>query len=153
MPSEDAKTSAHPTIIFADGACTGNPGPGGWGVIIATPDGQVTELGGFEPETTNNKMELTAVGRALRHLEDTPGEIHVYTDSTYVIFGITKWVWGWRKNGWKTADGKDVANAEFWKRLMAILAKRDKGQPVEFKYTRGHSGIPGNERVDQIAVA
>ncbi len=153
-PAKDKSLSlAHTTIIYADGACSGNPGPGGWGVIIATPDGQVTELGGFEADTTNNKMELTAVGRALRHLEELPGLIQVYTDSTYVIFGITKWVWGWRKNGWKTADGKDVANAEFWKRLMAILAKRDKGSPVEFKYTRGHSGIPGNERVEQIAVA
>src|SRR3954467_2310792 len=103
-------TNTQPIVIFADGACTGNPGPGGWGAIIATPDGKVTELGGGEADTTNNKMELTAVGRALRHLENTPGIVHVFTDSTYVIFGITKWVWGWRKNGWKTKEGGDVAN-------------------------------------------
>lgn len=148
------KKSDSPIVVFADGACTGNPGPGGWGVVIATPDGHVTELGGFERETTNNKMEMTAVGRALRHLETTEGPVDIFTDSTYVIHGITKWVWGWRKNGWKTAEGKDVANAEFWKRLMALLAKRDKEKsPVAFKYTRGHVGIPGNERVDEIAVA
>ena len=140
-------------VVFADGACTGNPGPGGWGSIIATPTGEVKELGGAQSPTTNNQMELTAVGKALLALEATPGVVHIYTDSTYVIYGITKWVWGWRKNGWKTKEGGDVANAEYWKRLMAILAKRDKNDIVEWKYVRGHTGVPGNERVDEIAVS
>ena len=144
---------AHATIVFADGACTGNPGPGGWGVIIATADGKVQELGGRDPETTNNRMELTAVGKALRQLEGTPGPVHIFTDSVYVINGITKWIWGWRKRGWKTAEGGEVANAEYWKRLAAILAKRGKDDPIEWHYVQGHSGIPGNERVDEIAVA
>lgn len=147
-----------PTIVFADGACSGNPGPGGWGVIIVTPDGEVTELGGHESDTTNNKMELTAVGKALRHLERTPGPILVHTDSTYVIHGITQWVYGWSQRGWKTASGGEVANVAYWKRLMAVLAQRKQDFPreastVEWRYVRGHSGIPGNDRVDEIAVA
>jgi ribonuclease HI len=148
----------HPTLVFADGACSGNPGPGGWGVIIVTPGGEVTELGGHEPGTTNNRMELTAVGKALRHLERTPGPVHIYTDSTYVIQGITRWVFGWSRRGWKTAEGGEVANALYWKRLMALLAERKKSfaaeaSLVEWRYVRGHVGVPGNERVDEIAVA
>jgi ribonuclease HI len=147
-----------PTIVFADGACSGNPGPGGWGVIIVTPDGLVTELGGHESDTTNNKMELTAVGKALRHLERTPGPILIYTDSTYVIQGITQWVYGWSQRGWRTASGGEVANVAYWKRLMALLAQRKQDFPreaatVEWRYVRGHSGVPGNDRVDEIAVA
>ena len=145
------------TLVFADGACSGNPGPGGWGVIIVTPRGEVTELGGREPETTNNRMELTAVGKALRHLERTPGPVHIYTDSTYVIQGITQWAFGWSRRGWKTAEGGEVANALYWKRLMALVAERKQSLPedskVEWKYVRGHAGVPGNERVDEIAVA
>jgi ribonuclease HI len=149
---------SHPTRVFADGACSGNPGPGGWGVIIVTSDGEVTELGGHEPGTTNNRMELTAVGKALRHLERTPGPVHIYTDSTYVIQGITRWVFGWSRRGWKTAGGGDVANALYWKRLMALLAERKQAfapeaAVVEWHYVRGHIGVPGNERVDEIAVA
>jgi ribonuclease HI len=149
---------SHPTVVFADGACSGNPGPGGWGVIIVTPGGEVTELGGHEPGTTNNRMELTAVGKALRHLERTPGPVHIYTDSTYVIQGITRWVFGWSRRGWKTAEGGDVANAIYWKRLMALLAQRKEAfapedSIVEWRYVRGHTGVPGNERVDEIAVA
>ncbi|MCP3097408.1 ribonuclease HI [Myxococcus sp. K15C18031901] len=144
-------------FVFADGACSGNPGPGGWGTLIVTPDGQVTELGGHEPETTNNRMELTAVGRALRHLEATPGPLHIHTDSTYVIQGITRWAFGWSKRGWKTADGKEVANTPYWKRLMALMAQRreafsGEAAAVEWHYVRGHVGVPGNERVDAIAV-
>jgi ribonuclease HI len=149
---------SRPILVFTDGACSGNPGPGGWGVIIVTPDGKVTELGGHEPETTNNRMELTAVGKALRHLERTPGPLHIYTDSTYVIQGITRWVFGWSRRGWKTAEGGEVANAAYWKRLMALLAQRKQAFPpeaslVEWRYVRGHMGVPGNERVDEIAVA
>ena len=149
---------SHATLVFADGACSGNPGPGGWGAIIVTPSGEVTELGGHEPGTTNNRMEMTAVGKALRHLERTPGPVHIYTDSTYVIQGITRWVFGWSRRGWKTADGGEVANVIYWKRLMALLAERKKAfgsedSVVEWRYVRGHVGVPGNERVDEIAVA
>ncbi|WP_164018855.1 RNase H family protein [Pyxidicoccus trucidator] len=148
---------SRPILVFTDGACSGNPGPGGWGVIIVTPDGQVTELGGHEPETTNNRMELTATGKALRHLENTPGPLHILTDSTYVIQGITKWAFGWSKRGWKTAEGGDVANAAYWKRLMSLVVQRKQTFPgeaaIEWKYVRGHMGVPGNERVDEIAVA
>jgi len=147
-----------PILVFSDGACSGNPGPGGWGVILVTPEGQVTELGGHEPDTTNNKMELMAVGKALRHLERTPGPILIHTDSTYVIQGITRWVFGWSQRGWKTAGGGEVANVVYWKRLMALLAQRKQDHPgdgsvVQWRYVRGHSGVPGNERVDEIAVA
>src|SRR5262245_44738344 len=118
------------TRVFTDGACSGNPGPGGWGIIIVTPGGEVTELGGHEPGTTNNRMELTAVGKALRHLERTPGPLHIYTDSTYVIQGITRWVFGWSRRGWKTAAGGEVANALYWKRLMALVAGRKEAFPA-----------------------
>src|SRR6185437_12899885 len=102
---------------------------------------------------TNNKMELQAVISGLRQVERFPGPVEVYTDSTYVIQGITQWIWAWRNRDWKTAEGKDVANAELWQRLSALVARRGKENPIEWKYVKGHSGIPGNERVDEIAVA
>lgn len=143
----------HPIVVFADGASSGNPGPGGWGAVIATPDGQVLELGGGDPQTTNNRMELQGVIEALDALSQKPGPVAVYTDSVYVIRGITQWVWGWRNRGWKTAEGKDVANPDLWKQLMALVARRGKENPIEWHFVRGHRGIPGNERVDEIAVA
>lgn len=146
-------TEKFPVVIFADGASSGNPGPGGWGAVIATPDGKVIELGGGDPQTTNNRMELMATIKALEAPESQGQPASVYTDSVYVIRGITQWIWGWRKNGWKTSDGKDVTNQELWTRLSAALAIRDKSAKVDWHYVRGHSGIPGNERVDQIAVA
>ena len=100
-------------LIFADGACTGNPGPGGWGAIVVHPEGRVEELGGGERQTTNNKMEILAVIRALEHLREVRGPIEVLSDSLYVLRGITQWIWGWRKRGWKTAEGTDVSNREF----------------------------------------
>ena len=139
-------------FIFADGASSGNPGPSGWGTVLVTSSGEVTELGGFDPLSTNNRMELMAVIRGLARAETIPGEVDVYTDSVYVIRGITQWIWGWRKNGWKTADGKEVSNPDLWKMLSAELAKRGKENPVKWHFVRGHSGIPGNERVDEIAV-
>ena len=141
-----------PTIVFTDGAAKGNPGPGGWGVIIVTPDGQVTELGGGSPHTTNNKMELSGAIAALEHLAGRPGPVVIYTDSTYVIRGITQWVWGWRKRGWKTSQGTDVLNRDLWERLSSLLAARARGD-VDWRWVRGHVGTPGNERVDVIAVA
>src|SRR2546428_9885636 len=94
---------AMPVVVFADGAAKGNPGPGGWGAIVVTPDGHVTELGGGARHTTNNQMELTAPIEALTHLQRTPGAVAIYTDSTYVIRGIREWIWAWRKRNWKTA--------------------------------------------------
>lgn len=145
--------SRHPSIlIFADGASSGNPGPGGWGAILATLDGHVKELGGRQVPATNNQMELLGVIQALEAVRDLPGEVGVYTDSTYVIRGITQWIWAWRRKEWKTAEGKDVANAELWKVLFRLVsARRDLGK-ISWHYVRGHQGVPGNERVDEIAV-
>lgn len=145
--------SEYPIIVFADGASSGNPGPGGWGSIIATPDGQITELGGGDPHTTNNQMELMATIRALDRLRNIPGKIAIHTDSVYVIRGITQWVWGWRQRDWKTAEGTEVANQVLWKQLMALVAQRGKENPIDWRFVRGHVGTPGNERVDAIAVA
>lgn len=140
-------------LIFTDGACTGNPGPGGWGSIMALPDGTIRELGGNHPQTTNNRMEMAAAIHALAKVENTDAKsIVLYTDSTYLIRGITQWVWGWRSRGWKTADGKDVANRELWEELSRHVA-RLKPITIEWKYVRGHAGFPGNERCDEIAVA
>ncbi len=141
------------TIIFTDGACSGNPGPGGWACIVALPDGNVHELGGSAPETTNNRMELAATIRGLAKLD--AGEqrpIILYTDSTYVIKGITQWIFGWRAKGWKNAEGKDVANRELWEELLRQVM-RLKPSIVDWKYVRGHAGFPGNERCDEIAVS
>jgi len=140
-------------VIYCDGACSGNPGPGGWGAIVATPDGHVRELGGGDPRTTNNQMELRAATEALREVEGLPSEVTVYTDSVYVIRGITQWIWGWTRRGWKTAEGKDVLNKEHWQALSAVVSKRKQPHGITWKYVRGHTGIHGNERCDEIAVA
>ena len=140
-------------VIFTDGACTGNPGPGGWASILASPKGRVKELGGYDPQTTNNRMELTGAIRALAALKPPlSGDVHLYTDSTYVIRGITQWIWGWRKRGWKTADGKDISNRELWEELSRQVT-RLKPATIDWRYSRGHVGIPGNERCDEIAVS
>ena len=141
-----------PIVVFADGASSGNPGPGGWGAIIATPDGRVIELGHGDPETTNNRMELMGVIKALEKLHDEKGPVDICTDSVYVIRGITQWCWAWKKKDWKTSDGKDVLNPDLWKKLIRLVAERGKENPIEWKFVRGHSGIPGNERCDEIAV-
>lgn len=137
-------------MVFTDGAAKGNPGPGGWGVVILTPHGQVFELGGRAAPTTNNRMELTGAIQALVRLLETPGPLAIYTDSTYVIKGIREWIWGWRRRGWKTAEGGDVVNRELWEQLWSLIVARGK-DAIEWHYVRGHSGIPGNERVDEIA--
>lgn len=140
-------------LIFTDGACTGNPGPGGWGSIVSLPNGTVQELGGAVPQTTNNRMEMAAAIHALGLLEPgEPAPILLYTDSTYLIRGITQWIWGWRSRGWKNAEGKDVANRELWEELARQVA-RLKPATIDWKYVRGHAGYPGNERCDQIAVS
>jgi ribonuclease HI len=137
-----------PTVVFADGAAKGNPGPGGWGAIVVTPEGRVTELGGGTRHTTNNRMELTATIEALRHLGPSAGPVAVHTDSSYVLRGIREWIHGWRRRGWRTADGHDVQNRDLWERLAE--AERRAGT-VTWHFVPGHSGIPGNERVDEIA--
>jgi ribonuclease HI len=139
-------------VVFTDGASKGNPGPGGWGVVVVTPDGHVTELGGGAALTTNNKMELTGAIQALSYLQRTPGPLAVHTDSTYVIQGIEQWVHNWRRRGWKTAAGSDVLNRDLWEALWDLVAARGP-RAVAWHYVRGHVGIPGNERVDTIADA
>jgi ribonuclease HI len=144
-------TNGQPIVVFTDGAAKGNPGPGGWGAVIVTPEGEVTELGARAAQTTtNNKMELTGAIEALSALRGVPGALAIYTDSTYVIQGIRGWIFGWRKRGWKTAAGGDVLNRDLWERLDDLVSARGKGG-VAWHYVRGHAGIPGNERVDEIA--
>ena len=141
-------------IIFTDGACSGNPGPGGWGAIVADISNQmVRECGGAQQGTTNNRMELQAAISALESITNLPGTVDLYTDSVYAINGITKWVYGWLRNNWKTKEGTDVSNAEFWKQLFALVKRRGNSNPIRWHYVRGHMGTPGNERVDSIAVA
>ena len=140
-----------PIVVFTDGAAKGNPGPGGWGAVIVTPEGRVTELGARAPErTTNNRMELTGAIEALTAIRDLAGTVAVYTDSTYVITGIREWIHGWRRRGWKTSTGTDVLNRDLWEALDRLVAARGKGA-IAWHYVRGHAGIPGNERVDEIA--
>ncbi|HEY4210732.1 MAG TPA: ribonuclease HI [Steroidobacteraceae bacterium] len=131
--------------IYADGACRGNPGPGGWGATLSFGDSE-KELSGAEPQTTNNRMELTAVIRALEALKRRV-EARVYTDSEYVRRGMTEWVAGWKARGWRTADRKPVKNQDLWEELEALAAKHR----IEWHWVKGHSGNPGNERVDQLA--
>ncbi len=133
--------------IFTDGASRGNPGPGGWGAIIVSSD-HVRELGGGEKNTTNNRMELMAAISALSsELLDKNASFIVYTDSKYLINGITKWVKGWQKNGWKTKTKEDVSNRDLWERLSGAVESKK----IEWKYLGGHVGIAGNERADDIA--
>ena len=139
--------SSNVVQIFTDGACSGNPGPGGWGALLRYR-GKERELSGGEPNTTNNRMELLAAISALEALTRA-SKVSVTTDSTYVRDGITKWIHNWKKRGWKTANKKPVKNAELWERLEAAAAKHD----VEWHWVRGHSGHAENERADQLARA
>lgn len=143
--------SEETTVVFTDGSARRNPGPGGWAAIVATPDGEVVELGGGAAHTTNNKMELLGAIRALEHLRGRPGRVLIHTDSTYLINGITKWIQSWRRKGWKTAGGGDVLNRDLWERLSELVGERGRGDRVEWRHVRGHAGIPGNERADEIA--
>ena len=139
-------------VAHTDGACSGNPGPGGWGVLLeAKQDGAVVktrELSGGEAETTNNRMELMAAIQALEVLE-RPAAITIVTDSAYVKNGVTGWIHGWKRNGWKTASKKPVKNAELWQRLDAARARHD----VRWEWIKGHAGHPENERADELARA
>jgi ribonuclease HI len=131
--------------IFTDGACSGNPGPGGWGAILRF-GGIEKELSGGEADTTNNRMELLAAISALQALKE-PVKADLYTDSNYVRDGLTKWIHGWKKNGWRTADKKPVKNAELWQALDAARQKHD----VTLHWVKGHAGHPENERADELA--
>lgn len=132
--------------IFTDGAAKGNPGPGGYGVVISRTD-TVTELGGYTERTTNNEMELTAVVEALKAVQGTKATVAIYTDSKYVVEGATGWIFGWMKNGWKTKAGSDVLNKELWQELQPLLQQVQ----VDWHKVPGHVGIIGNERADTIA--
>ncbi len=131
--------------IYTDGACSGNPGPGGWGALLLW-DGVEREIKGGAPATTNNRMELTAAIEALDALK-RPMTVHLHTDSTYVRDGITKWLKNWKAKGWKTANRKPVKNIDLWQRLEAAAARHD----VEWFWVRGHAGHPENERADELA--
>ena len=135
--------------IYTDGACSGNPGPGGWGVVVYFSDGSRHELGGADRQTTNNRMEMQAAIAALNFLtEHSTDAIELYTDSEYVRKGITEWITGWKKKGWKTSTGKDVVNKDLWQELDLLNSKQ-----VQWRYVRAHAGNEGNERCDAIARA
>lgn len=137
---------------FTDGACSGNPGPGGWGVLLQARQGETVlkerTLCGGEASTTNNRMELLAAINALEVLE-RPSSIIVVTDSAYVKNGVTQWIHGWKRNGWKTSARKPVKNAELWQRLDAAQARHE----VRWEWVKGHAGHPENERADELARA
>ncbi|MCP4130597.1 MAG: ribonuclease HI [bacterium] len=133
--------------IYTDGACSGNPGPGGWGAVLKYGD-HVKELSGGERDTTNNRMELQAVIEALKALKEKT-ELVITTDSTYVKNGITQWIFNWVKNNWKTASKKSVKNKELWQELL----KLSKLHTIEWVWVKGHSGHPENERCDQLATS
>jgi ribonuclease HI len=131
--------------IYSDGACKGNPGTGGWGALLVT-DGHRKEICGGEPNTTNNRMEMTAVIRALESLK-RPSTVEVHTDSQYVQKGISEWMPGWKRRNWRTADGKPVKNQDLWLQLDALSQLHR----IEWKWVRGHNGHPENERADALA--
>jgi ribonuclease HI len=133
--------------IFTDGACKGNPGPGGWGAILRS-NGKERELSGGESPTTNNRMELMAAIEALNALKK-PCHVQLYTDSVYVRDGITKWIHGWRRNGWRTSDKKPVKNSELWQALLEAATPHR----IDWHWVKGHSGHPENERADALACA
>ena len=133
--------------LYTDGACSGNPGPGGWGVLLRY-NGREKTLQGGEPETTNNRMELMAAIRGLEALK-RPCRVALYTDSQYVQKGVSEWLEGWKAKGWRTAARKPVKNVDLWQRLDAAMARHD----VSWHWVRGHAGHPGNERADALARA
>ena len=134
-----------PVVIYTDGACSGNPGPGGWAAILTYGD-RCKELAGGEPETTNNRMELMAAISALEALK-RPSQVELHTDSNYLKDGITKWIHGWKRNGWRTADKKPVKNAELWQRLDAARSRHE----IDWRWVKGHAGHAENERADLLA--
>ena len=134
-----------PVSLYTDGACKGNPGPGGWGALLCA-NGKERELCGGETPSTNNRMELMAAIQGLKAL-NRPCHVTLETDSAYVRDGITKWIFGWQKNGWRTADKKPVKNAELWQELLAACAPHK----IDWRWVKGHAGDPDNERADKLA--
>jgi ribonuclease HI len=132
-------------VIYTDGACSGNPGPGGWGVVLRW-NGTQKELHGGDLQTTNNRMELMAAIQALEAL-NRPSRVQLHTDSTYLLNGITKWVVAWQRNGWRTSARKPVKNEDLWRRLVEAM----NGHEVSWRWVRGHAGDEGNERADALA--
>jgi ribonuclease HI len=145
-PGAAAVTHSATIEIWTDGACRGNPGPGGWGALMRSGT-HSRELYGGARDTTNNRMELTAVIEALAALKKRPSDVVVHTDSQYVKLGITEWMAQWQKRGWKTADRKPVKNLDLWQRLAELAAQHR----VEWRWVRGHAGVEGNERADALA--
>jgi len=139
------ETNENSVTIYTDGACSGNPGPGGWGAVLNYQDSQ-KELFGSEPDTTNNRMELMAAIKALEALK-RPLNVDLYTDSKYVKDGITTWIHNWQKNGWKSASKKPVKNIDLWQQLVSLTGKHT----VEWHWVKGHAGDEGNERADMLA--
>ncbi len=139
------QNASHQVVIYADGACKGNPGVGGWGALLRFGATE-KEIFGGEPVTTNNRMELRGVIEALRLLT-RECEVVVYTDSSYVQKGISDWIHGWKRNGWRTADKKPVKNDDLWRQLDELVAKHQ----IEFRWVKGHAGNEGNERADVLA--
>jgi ribonuclease HI len=137
----------NPIEIYTDGACKGNPGPGGWGVLLKA-GGTEKELFGGEPATTNNRMELMAVIQALTALK-RPCDVTLFLDSQYVLKGITEWLPGWKAKGWRTAGKQPVKNVELWQQLDALVQQG--GHRIDWRWVRGHNGDPGNERADALA--
>jgi len=132
-------------VIYTDGACRGNPGPGGWGALLSYA-GKERELSGAEVETTNNRMELSAAIAALEALK-RPCDISLYTDSQYLRLGITEWLPNWKRRGWKTAARKPVKNQDLWQRLDTAITRHR----IDWHWVKGHAGVPGNERADALA--
>lgn len=139
--------SALPLVeIFTDGACKGNPGPGGWGAILRDSQGRERELSGGEPDTTNNRMELTAAIEALKALK-RPCRVELHTDSNYLRDGMTRWIHGWQRNGWRTASKKPVKNADLWQDLLDAVERHR----IAWHWVKAHDGHPENERADALA--
>ncbi|MGD9784379.1 MAG: ribonuclease HI [Hyphomicrobiaceae bacterium] len=141
-----ARAKPH-VVIYTDGACSGNPGPGGWGAILMSGPHR-KELNGGEADTTNNRMELMAAIAALEQLKRA-SQVELHTDSAYLKNGITQWIHGWKRNGWRTADKKPVKNADLWQRLDAARQRHE----IEWHWVKGHAGHPENERADELARA
>lgn len=142
MVVDDRRT----VVIYTDGACSGNPGPGGWGAVLRYGDHEKELYGGEAAPTTNNRMELTAPIQALESLT-RPSVVHIHTDSSYVRNGITSWLRNWKRNGWRTSAGQPVKNADLWRRLESAVERHQ----VEWFWVKGHAGDPGNERADRLA--
>lgn len=138
-------TKQNAVVVYTDGACSGNPGPGGWGCVLLY-NGHRRELSGGDADTTNNRMEMMAVIRALESLKRSCS-VMIFTDSVYVMKGITEWMEQWKKRGWKTAAKKPVKNVELWQRLEQAVS----GHDVDWTWVKGHSGVPENERADELA--